>query len=332
MRRTPAMKENAMSSDSGSRLRILYRHYGGDNTKPRPAYYSKLLALTSLLRAADALDTAPELVYINDQVRPGPILSLMESTGEVVPVRGGSDSRSYRAMLEREAARSAPADQFLWFSEDDYLYRPDALRHLVAAVDTLPGADYLTMYGSRALDTEASGRRVVRRSVTGAAGDPAAVTIGDVQWYRAVSTTSTFGTRLGTLREDLRLLSLCAVCGGSWDHTTALTMAGFLPFTAAQLRADLIPGRSVPLAEWPRTVARGGVRLAATARSLRRPSRRRSLFAVDPELISHMESEQPGSRPEPSARTAAIDWAAIAEATTAWAEERGISVDQQVTS
>jgi hypothetical protein len=88
----------------------------------------------------------------------------------------------------------------------------------------------------------------------------------------------------------------------------------------------------VPLAEWPRTVARGGVRLAATARSLRRPSRRRSLFAVDPELISHMESEQPGSRPEPSARTAAIDWAAIAEATTAWAEERGISVDQQVTS
>ncbi len=321
-----------MSSGSGSRLRILYRHYGGDNTKPRPPYYSKMLALTSLLRAADALDTPPELVYINDQVRPGPVLSLMESTGEVVPARGGSDSRSYRFMLEREAARSAPAEQFLWFSEDDYLYRPDALRHLVAGATTLTDVDYLTMYGSRALDTAASGRRVVRRSVTGAAGDPAAVTIGDVQWYHAVSTTSTYGTRLGTLREDLRLLNLCAVSGGSWDHTTALSIAGFLPFTGAQLRADLLPGRSVPLAEWPRTIMRGGVRLAVTARSLRRPSHRRRLFAVDPELISHMESEQPGSRPEPSARTAATDWAAIAEATSAWAEERGISVDQQVTS
>ena len=51
-----------MSSGSGSPLRILYRHYGGDNTKPRPAYYSKMLALTSLLRAAEALDPAPELV------------------------------------------------------------------------------------------------------------------------------------------------------------------------------------------------------------------------------------------------------------------------------
>ena len=117
-----------MPSGSHSRLRILYRHYGGDNTKPRPGYYSKLLALTSLLRAAEELDTAPELVYIDDQVRPGPVLSLMEATGEVVPVKGGSDARSHRAMLDREAARSAPADQFLWFAEDDYLYRPDALR------------------------------------------------------------------------------------------------------------------------------------------------------------------------------------------------------------
>lgn len=328
--RDSATKENSVPS--GPRLRVLYRHYGGDNTKPRPAYYSKMLALTSMLRAAEALDTAPELVFINDHVRPGPILSLMEASGEVVPVKGGSDSLSYRAMLDREAARTAPADQFLWFSEDDYLYRPDALRRLSDGVASLPAADYLTMYGSRALDVAASGRRAVRRDRTGADGDPAAVTVDGVQWYRAVSTTSTFGTRLGTLREDLRLLRLCAISGGAWDHTTALTLAGFRPFTAAQLRSDLFPGRSLRLADWPRAVSRGSLRLAVTARSLRRPSHRRALFATDPELISHMEGDLPSTRPTPSALTAAMDWAAIAEETARWAEQRGIAVESGASS
>ena len=319
-----------MPSGSEPRLRILYRHYGGDNTKPRPEYYSKLLALTSMLRAAEALDTAPELVYINDQVRPGPVLSLMEATGEVVPVKGGSDSRSYRAMLDHEAARTAPSDQFLWFSEDDYLYRPDALRRLTEGVTTLAGADYLTMYGSRSLDVAASDRRAVDRGLTGATANPSAVRIGDVDWFRSFGSTSTFGTRLGTLREDRRLLTLCSVSGGAWDRTTSQTLGGFLPFSGAQLRADLFPGRSVPLAEWPRSLGRGAVRLAVTARSLRRPSRRRTLFASDPELISHMEIYDSTTRATPTARTAATDWAAIAEETTTWALDRGITVEPAV--
>jgi hypothetical protein len=328
--RASATKENAVPSGSEPRLRILYRHYGGDNTKPRPEYYSKLLALTSMLRAAEELDTAPELVYINDQVHPGPILSLMEATGEVVPVRGGSDARSYRAMLDREAARTAPADQFLWFSEDDYLYRPDALRRLTEGVAGLDDADYLTMYGSRSLDVAASGRRAVDRGLTGATANPTAVPISDVEWFRSFGCTSTFGTRLGTLREDLRLLRLCAISGGPWDRTTSQALGGFLPFRGAELRADLLPGRSVPLAEWPRSLSRGAVRLAVTARSLRRPSRRRTLYAADPELISHMEVHDSDTRATPSARTAAIDWAAIAEETTTWALDRGITVEPAV--
>lgn len=310
------------------KLRILYRHYGGDNTKPRPSYYSKMLALASLLRAVEVLDEEPELVFINDQVRPGPILSLMESRGEVVPAKGGSDARSYRFMLDREVARPAPADTFLWFSEDDYLYRPDALRHLSRGVTAVPGADYLTMYGSRALDAEASAgrRRIVERGRAGAADDVAAISVDDVQWFRAAACTSTFGTHLGTLREDLRLLRLTSVSGGAWDTTTNLALGGFLPFTGPELRADLLPGRSAPVADWPRSIARGAVRLVVTARSLRRPSRRRTLFGTDPELISHMEIDQLRSRFPGSERSAATDWDTIAKETTAWAEERGIDV------
>ena len=134
-------------------LRVLHRSYGGDNSKPRPGYYSKLLALAALLRAADALDVSPELVFINDGPMPQERLRVMEKWGEVVPVRrGGSDSRSYREMLNDEDARNGEPDDLLWLAEDDYLYLPDALRNLVAGAAAQPDADYFTLYGSRAVD------------------------------------------------------------------------------------------------------------------------------------------------------------------------------------
>jgi len=51
-----------------------------------------------------------------------------------------------------------------------------------------------------------------------------------------VSTTSTFGVRLGVLREDRTLLRLVPYSGGSWDHTTCLTVQGRQPFAWSDLR------------------------------------------------------------------------------------------------
>jgi hypothetical protein len=297
-------------------LRVIYRCCGGDSTKPRPAYYSKLLALASLLRAAEALDKPPQLVFLNDQVRPGPVLSLMEASGEVVPVNGGSNSRTYRLMLAREAERPGRADQFLWFAEDDYLYQPDALHRLMQGVAALPDADYLTVYGSWALGQEVRGVERV----------PIAVHVDGIDWYRVVATTSTFGTRLRTLREDLGLLRFCALTGGSWDTTTCKTFGGIRPFTTAQLLADLFPGPSVPLAKWPRAMARGAMRLVATGLSYRPHERRRKLYAADPELIQHMEVWDETTRHPITARTAAVDWDSIAKDTVEWARERGIAM------
>lgn len=305
-------------------LRVLYRHYGGENTKPRPVYYSKVLALVSMLRAAEQLDQAPELVYVNDQVRPGPLLTLMEATGEVVDIKGGSDARSLRATFSREAARDASPDQFLWFAEDDYLYRPDALRHLSQGVEALPRASYVTVYGSGALDTAASRRRAVPASEPGAGTAGAVATTGDVDWYPAAYATSTLGTRRSTLRQDLSLLRFTALSGGAWDQASWAATAGYLPYTAAELRADLLPFRTVPPAGWPKALARGSIRVAVSARSLRRPSRRVPLFASDPELVHHMEAPIPGARHELSARSAATDWAAVAADSWSWGEQRGL--------
>jgi hypothetical protein len=234
-------------------------------------------------------------------------------------------------MIDREVARSASPDQFLWFSEDDYLYRPDALRLLTAGLASLPDADYVTMYGSRALDVAASGPRAVSFDPGGAEGDPAAaITVDGVQWYRGFASTSTYGTRLGTLREDRRLLALCSISGGPWDRTTSQALAGYRPFTLSEIRQDVLPSGSVGLSDRGKGLARGAMRVAVTARSLRRQSRRRTLFAADPELISHMEVHDSTTRTVPSAQSAATDWAAIAAETVSWAQGRGIAVSSPV--
>ncbi|MGH3923456.1 MAG: hypothetical protein ACRDTT_11420, partial [Pseudonocardiaceae bacterium] len=71
------------ASPGAPRLRVFYRLCGGENSKQRPSYYSKLLALSSLIRAVDALDPEPELVFVSDGPVAAPRLALMKARGEV---------------------------------------------------------------------------------------------------------------------------------------------------------------------------------------------------------------------------------------------------------
>lgn len=307
-------------------LRVIYRSHGGENSKARPAYYSKLLALASFVRAAEAVDPAPELVFVNDGSIPAPRLALMESRGEVLSVSAGSNRQSYRAVISLALDRAGAADDVVWFAEDDYLYARDALSHLAAAAATVPQADYFALYSSESLDLTTSRRQPTARPEPGAEGDPGAVVLGRVSWFRALSTTSTFGVRRGVLREDARLLRTCPFTGGDWDHTTCLVYQGYQPFAAAQLRRELGPWAALPIEQWPRSVARALMRAGINLRALRRPSRRRLLLGSDPELVSHMESLEEDPTLPPGRRAAVADWERVAADTTAWAAERGISV------
>ncbi|GAA3242967.1 hypothetical protein GCM10017691_47450 [Pseudonocardia petroleophila] len=307
-------------------LRVLHRSYGGDNTKPRPPYYSKLLALAALLRAADALDVAPELVFINDGHMPQERLSVMERFGEVVSVRkGGSDTNSYREMLADENARSGDPNDLIWLAEDDYLYVPDALRQLVAGSAALPDADYFTLYGARAIDVARSRRKAVIRPEPAAEGTGQVVEVGEVAWYRAASTTSTFGITRRALNEDVRLLRHFSLTGGAWDSATCKAIQGLAPFSAKHLRRDFLPFREVPPALWPKSYVRGALRVASIPLSVRSPQRRRALLGSDPELIIHMEAPDDPPRAL-SARTQKIDWAAVATETAEWGNDHGIPV------
>jgi hypothetical protein len=289
------------------------RSYGGENMKDRPDYYSKMTCLASLVRAAAAVDPAPALIFVNDGPMPADRLSMMHAAGEVVRLEAGSNRSSYRTAIALAARRDWADEDLVWFAEDDYLYRPSAFASLMAAAaaPSMADADYFSLYGGSAFDTSTGRLHARPRPQRGAAGDPSAVVVGDVRWYRGMSTTSSFGVRRRALVADARLLRLMPFTGGAWDRTSCLTAQGLRPFTREELIEDLLPFRRQPVSGWPRALTRGTVRLTLSTRALRRASHRRVMRAADPDLAGHLELDQlsPGT-----------DWEQLAAQTRAWAD------------
>jgi hypothetical protein len=289
------------------------RSYGGENMKDRPSYYSKMTCLASLVRAAQEVTPAAELIFVNDGPMPADRLAMMRSAGQVVRLDAGSNRSSYRTAILLAARREWADDDLVWFAEDDYLYTPRAFVELMAGASApaLADADYFSLYGGSAFDTSTGRLHARPRPQRGAAGDPSAVVLGDLRWYRGMSTTSSFGVRRGALVADARLLRLMPYTGGAWDRTSCLTAQGLRPFTRRELTDDLLPFFNQPPSGWPRALTRGAVRLTLSARALRRASRRRVMRAADPDQAGHLELDQlsPGT-----------DWEQLAEQTLAWAE------------
>ena len=301
------------------RLRVILRSHGGENLKSRPGYYSKLLCLVSVIRAAQESGTSPQMIFWNDGPVPGERLELMRTAGEVVQVDVGSNRGSYRAAVAAAARGDGAPDDLVWFAEDDYLYRPDSFRLLAAAWNHLTDADYLSMYGDLALDPAGSRAHPRALPAPGAAQAPGSVTIEGVRWFRGLSTTSTFGVRLGVLRADRRLLRAVPFSGGAWDHTTCLTVQGLRPFSWPEVAAELLPFSSLPPGNWPASIARGVLRAGVNLRAMRAPARRRRLYLSDPVLAAHLEVPLSGGEGR---------WKAVAAGTVDWARRHGVPLDR----
>ncbi|MBX6389003.1 MAG: hypothetical protein IRZ08_08390 [Frankia sp.] len=295
------------------KLYVICRSVGSENKKNRPEFYSKTTALASLLRAAENVTIPLSLVFANDGPIPDDRLELMRRAGEVLPLRCGSNRASLRFVLRLPRLRGWDPDDLVWFAEDDYLYTADALSSLVAAAEKVPEADYFAMYSTLRFAPGATrGRPAIDSVRTRAQGDDTAIQIGRVRWYRAVSTTSTFGSWVRTITADEWLLRSAPFVGGAFDHATCLAYQGYRPFSLAELPGEpLQDGEQASTAKrLARRVALTGARGALNVVALARPEQsRRVLIAPDPDLVTHMEAGllSPGT-----------DWAAEAEAADAW--------------
>lgn len=257
-----------------SRLHVVYRSHGGENSKGRPGWYSKLLGLRSFVRAVDRLreqrpDQPLEVVFLNDGPVPADRLEVMARWGDPVTIAGGSNRSSYLQALALARRRSWGGRDLVLLVEDDYLWRPEALVSLLdaAADPRSAGVDYFAPYGRPVPDE----------------GRP-------VAWGPVESTTSTFAVRVAALRQDERLLQLCAYSGGNFDYASCLTLQGRRRFSLREIVDHHAPADDTPA--W-RSAARTGylvaMRTAVDLRSFRRPSRRRRILGAEPALATHME-------------------------------------------
>ncbi|HKP60550.1 MAG TPA: hypothetical protein VJV78_27675 [Polyangiales bacterium] len=297
-------------------LHIVYRSYGGENKKGRPFYYSKLVALLSLVRAVAEFDGDAEIIYLNDGPIPSDRLRAMHRSGEVVAREGLGMRGSMRAALSMPIERGWAEDDVVWFAEDDYLYAPGAIRGLAGAAEKFPEADYFALYALIGERLPNGGIQPSDYPVPPGwrAGEPR--TIDGHAWTRALSTTSTFGARIRPLLEDRGMMYLAMWSGGGWDHTTCMLYQGHQPFIWPTV---VKPMQQPALSRVARGAVIGAIRGGLNAWQAARTAagyRSRTLIAPDPALATHLETEH---------LALGTDWAKVADDAAAWASGRGLA-------
>ena len=303
-------------------LHVVYRSYGGENAKGRPAYYSKALSLASLLRAVEPLGTDAEIVFLNDGPIPDDLVHIMERHGQIDARAQMGMKGSLRAALALPKERGWPDEDLVWFCEDDYLYQPHALTGLRAAAMAFPDAGYFALYaliGSRLPNGAASDDKHIPPGCTKLPSgwhDTEPTPVLGHPWRRALSTTSTFGARIGVLEQDRLLMYATMWSGGAWDYTTCLLYQGFQPYSLSESLHWLQTNPREKGLVQTATVAAVRIALSGYQAARRMAGQRGHLFvAPDPALVTHLEAAYLAQ---------GTDWEAVAADTKRWATEHGV--------
>ncbi|MPQ97961.1 hypothetical protein GB931_08495 [Modestobacter sp. I12A-02628] len=296
------------------RVHVVYRYYAGENMKDRPAGYSKTLCLQSFLRAVESADV--DVTFLTDGPATSTDRPLMESVGTVVQLPGVGMRGSYLAALRYATSGRWPDEDFVLFSEDDYLFRPDALVKLTRAVEALPDVDYLALYGGPPNPEVTTDNALNARVPAGWRTLPPWEVDGD-RWVQIDNTTSSFGGRVGALTEDMGVFRFCMVPHKNMlrDHDTGLLLQGYEPYPYAPLVKAMVGLAPGDRRERVRSAVLAPFYLATNLRAHRRASRRRLFLAASPNLATHMET---------GLMAAGTDWAAVAEDVRRWAAPRPV--------
>ncbi|MDO5629703.1 MAG: hypothetical protein Q4G43_15415 [Mobilicoccus sp.] len=298
-------------------VRLIYRSYGGENLKSRPEWFSKLLCAASFARAAGRAGV--EVLWLNDGPVPEDRMRLFTDFGEVQTIAGGPVGMrgSYVTALKLAVESDWADDDIVYFCEDDYLHTPDAVE-VLHGLQARPEVSYLALHGGTpdyANEFEFPGGFRYPQGWPVHEG----FTVGGHDFVHGVSTTSTFGARVGALRADYGIFrqAMIPFRRRFLDHETCVVYQGQPPYRLHEHVTgpprDFVPG--------VRGVLRAAVlvpfRVALTARSRQNARSPHWLFTASPNLAGHIEDDvlNPGR-----------DWAALAEQTREWAEQHGYMV------
>lgn len=297
-------------------VHIVLRSYGGENLKNRPLYYSKLLALTSFVRAALRVPGS-EVIFMND----GPVapehLALMERYGTVMPLPGGPVGmrRSYwEAVTLPDRHPEWGDDDLLVLCEDDYLFREDAFARIADAALQIGEASYFSVYGSKP-DYDAPDVRRKYGLPHGWRAAPDRVVSGAV-WFNQPGITSTFAGRVGAMRRDRGVFRHCMIPFRKrfLDHETCLIYQGYVPYRGLDVLIGL-PGDFVPgVRGVVRTIFLVPFRVALNVHAACRRERH-LLYCITPNEGTHLDVPVVSED---------RDWLVEARSVVAWAGASGL--------
>ena len=169
------------------KLHVLYRISASENYKARPTFYSKRVALASFLESLARVEVVGDVGFLCDGPVPEDLVAKMGTRGAIVELPGLGNSGSYRRALAmlREQPRWSD-DDLVYFAEDDYLYRPEALAEMIAAAHEIAAASFFTPYDHPDYRSSLAHRRFGRLH------RKEQWSIGSTRWRSVRSTTMTF--------------------------------------------------------------------------------------------------------------------------------------------
>ena len=177
------------------KLHAVYRTTGSANTKRRPDFYSRRVALESFLASIQLVQEFDDIVFIVDGSMPDEELASLHRAGDVLALGGVGNSASYRralALLDERIGWSD--DDLVYFAEDDYLYQNEAFQKLLGAVHAVEQASFFTLYDTPDYYDNPAQRRFARYHRR------EQWSVDDVVWRSVRSTTMTFGARIEAMR------------------------------------------------------------------------------------------------------------------------------------
>jgi hypothetical protein len=294
---------SAADGASKPRVGIVYRSCAKENARGRPAFYSKRVALLSLLRAAAESDVAVDIVFVNDGRLSQDLLDHMHRAGRVITHQNLGIKGSYRRAVSLAASDAWDADDLVYLVEDDYLWRPDSLRNVARAAAQLSPGAYLTSYATPLESPAEDGTRSVD-------GRP---------WIVADSCCSTLAARRRVWRADRWIHWLAPIARGNWDRTVNLTVRGEPPFDWRQLVREAV-ARPYSVRHLRATFPRLGARVVLSFAALTRRHQPRPLYVPAPEDATHLML--------PPMLAEGTDWEAVARDAELWAEKQAAGFDR----
>lgn len=173
-------------------MKIYYRISDGSYKKNRLPHATKKGCLENFLKHFPK----EEIIIYADNVKDDTYSWLSTYECELVRSNGGSSAGGFRIVME--AALQLPAEETVYFMEDDYLHLTDSRKILL---EGLTRAHYITLYDhpDKYIPAEHGGNPLIDLD---AAEETKVFRTNSRHWKLTNSTTMTFATTVQTLMED----------------------------------------------------------------------------------------------------------------------------------